>query len=70
MLITKNGILQNVNSIAKSSSTHDIIYINRNWKEVMAETKKSGRLFLTKTLSISVQTWKKEKYQPLQKSGI
>ena len=43
MMITENIFSQNKESIAKSLSAHEIVFANRNWKEVMAEAKKSGR---------------------------
>jgi len=43
MMITENIFSQNKESITKSLSAHEIVFANRNWKEVMAEAKKSGR---------------------------
>ena len=42
-MITENIFSQNKESITKSLSAHEIVFANRNWKEVMAEAKKSGR---------------------------
>ena len=43
MLITENVISQNNESMTKLSSVREIVFANRNWKEVMAEAKKNGR---------------------------
>ena len=43
MLITENVFSQNKESMTKRSSTHEIVFANRNWKEVMAVAKKRGR---------------------------
>ena len=43
MLTTENVFSQNKKSKTKPSSAREIVFANRNWKEVMSEAKKSGR---------------------------
>jgi thioredoxin 1 len=43
MLTTENVLSQNKKIIAKSSSMHEIAFVNSKWKEVLAEAKKSSK---------------------------